>query len=706
MPGTVLTPADYAQKWAGRFPDNQFETVSPADFREQAADTAASFVSVDAGANNLKGGLHSVPTKTNLLAIPAELRDYGMEANVYGGAVASEQGKYQLANDLLTWVKAGTDIAGQFDAYDPAKQYNSQSAYQTYLDQVSGSVRIFHSLYVGVASTQPAPLDLSNVPSNQWEEISPSAAVPPSYDDTVLKARVSATETVANAQKTRLDTLVANADPALDVLKEIGDQLRADESGAAAILATQQQQGQQIATLSGGIIGVTTGGVQTAYATAQLAADALNAAGGGVVLSKVDIEGPLVLQNNVSLYAPGRTIYLRQNVAGDTLTLSYCTGTVECKLIERTQAGTGYALVVNYGSPTVKADTFNTRGYNAVYNNGGTVVFTGNSELTNNPTLASGERLVVLSVGGKLTYQGTITLNASGATNVVEGLTAFSGAQVEFNGIIRVTDKGRAARNQGAILSLRGRVLTNDKGVLSLSAKTDIYCSIDTRNAPAATIANAPLQVARNGATPADSYVQLHAGSELLAPAGIASVYNSNASVGTFEVFVSGTLVQTALPDANVTITYKTIQPAATGGGGSVAEQVVRTSYGTGTASPSFGAVFATGGGIAGYDSNAAYMHADSVDGYFQFTMSGDSFALWHSTYVGMLHKYDIWVDGVVVDTVNYTATSHEPIHEVYRKTGLTLGVVHTIRLISVAAYAAQLKIDQIRVRGAYTSAI
>jgi hypothetical protein len=48
-------------------------------------------------------------------------------------------------------------------------------------------------------------------------------------------------------QRNRLDTLVAGAPAALDTLQEIADQLAADETGTAAILATQQQHTQQLA---------------------------------------------------------------------------------------------------------------------------------------------------------------------------------------------------------------------------------------------------------------------------------------------------------------------------------------------------------------------------------------------------------------------------------------------------------------------------
>ncbi|RZK39425.1 MAG: hypothetical protein EOO61_07195, partial [Hymenobacter sp.] len=58
-----------------------------------------------------------------------------------------------------------------------------------------------------------------------------------------------AVATVAAGVKTqsdRIDTLVNGAPAALDTLKEIADQIAADEAGAAAILATQQQHTQQL----------------------------------------------------------------------------------------------------------------------------------------------------------------------------------------------------------------------------------------------------------------------------------------------------------------------------------------------------------------------------------------------------------------------------------------------------------------------------
>ena len=53
--------------------------------------------------------------------------------------------------------------------------------------------------------------------------------------------------TAINAQKGRIDTLVTGAPQALDTLAEIAAQLASDESGTAAILATQQQHTQQLA---------------------------------------------------------------------------------------------------------------------------------------------------------------------------------------------------------------------------------------------------------------------------------------------------------------------------------------------------------------------------------------------------------------------------------------------------------------------------
>jgi ABC-type transporter Mla subunit MlaD len=50
-----------------------------------------------------------------------------------------------------------------------------------------------------------------------------------------------------DAQQAHLNNLVANAPQALDTLKEIYDQLAADEQGTAAILATQQPHSQELA---------------------------------------------------------------------------------------------------------------------------------------------------------------------------------------------------------------------------------------------------------------------------------------------------------------------------------------------------------------------------------------------------------------------------------------------------------------------------
>ncbi len=67
------------------------------------------------------------------------------------------------------------------------------------------------------------------------------------YDAVPLTARVQSTEAVANAQRGRLDLILAGSDPAFDVFKELSDQIKADETGTAAILATQQQHTREIA---------------------------------------------------------------------------------------------------------------------------------------------------------------------------------------------------------------------------------------------------------------------------------------------------------------------------------------------------------------------------------------------------------------------------------------------------------------------------
>jgi hypothetical protein len=67
--------------------------------------------------------------------------------------------------------------------------------------------------------------------------------------DQALQTQVTANASAIAAERGRMDTLVADAPQALDTLKEIADQLAADEHGTAAILATQQQHTQQLANL-------------------------------------------------------------------------------------------------------------------------------------------------------------------------------------------------------------------------------------------------------------------------------------------------------------------------------------------------------------------------------------------------------------------------------------------------------------------------
>lgn len=65
--------------------------------------------------------------------------------------------------------------------------------------------------------------------------------------DTGLQTNIAANANAISVQTTRLNTLVTGAPPALDTLPKIAAQLASDESGVAAILATQQQHTQQIA---------------------------------------------------------------------------------------------------------------------------------------------------------------------------------------------------------------------------------------------------------------------------------------------------------------------------------------------------------------------------------------------------------------------------------------------------------------------------
>lgn len=66
---------------------------------------------------------------------------------------------------------------------------------------------------------------------------------------TAVNGALTTLTTAVTTQKNRLDTLVNGAPAALDTLAEISSQLAADEQGAAAMLATQNQHTQQLANL-------------------------------------------------------------------------------------------------------------------------------------------------------------------------------------------------------------------------------------------------------------------------------------------------------------------------------------------------------------------------------------------------------------------------------------------------------------------------
>lgn len=307
------------------------------------------------------------------------------------------------------------------------------------------------------------------------------------------------------------------------------------------------------------IVGRLLSGVSTTYATAQLAADAMASAGGGTVVCNVDVLGPLVLSGNVSLLAPGRRIYLDSTAVNtDTLTLNYCIGTIECAEISRDTAGSGYALVINGGNITLKANRVtNTQGYNAIFCNGATLVFRGNADLTYNPTTGTGERIAVLAYNSSnVQMRGNITVYSNDTVGITEGLTCFGLSTLDYEGIITIVNKGRIARNQGGTMTLRGIGRSADKGVYLFNSKTDLFFGIDTRST-VVNVNNSPI-VAGINAAGAESYTLLHSGTELLGSIGVASINNANPAAGNYVIQVVNSLIQNNLQGPSITIQYLT----------------------------------------------------------------------------------------------------------------------------------------------------
>ena len=223
---------------------------------------------VDAADANLQAQLNGIQTTK---AVVGNFPDYFTPISVSVGGYyygpngtnyiykrVGPSGSFSFAttiNDTTNWTKIqGTIFGFGFKNRDGATDItDNDSAWRKY-DGV-GPVVVYRGTivyyqgnsYRYIATTTGLGVTLSgavNLTSSDWEKVTYSAAAD------VNKAYVDATDaglqTQITTEKNRMDTLVANAPQALDTLAEIAAQLAADEAGAAAILATQQQHTQEL----------------------------------------------------------------------------------------------------------------------------------------------------------------------------------------------------------------------------------------------------------------------------------------------------------------------------------------------------------------------------------------------------------------------------------------------------------------------------
>lgn len=134
-------------------------------------------------------------------------------------------------------------------------------------------------------------------------------------------------------------------------------------------------------------------------------------------------------------------------------------------------------------------------------------------------------------------------------------------------------------------------------------------------------------------------------------------------------------------------------------------EHVVDLFYGQGKSPiPTWNAVFAYPA-MPGFAINGvAAVCPPGNGGAYEFEIAGTGFSLWHPI-TGNRCFYKVFVDGALVATVDVAGVSGGvPAYEVYRLDNLTNGR-HLIRLEADPASGGEMILNQIRVRGAFTSA-
>lgn len=158
-----------------------------------------------------------------------------------------------------------------------------------------------------------------------------SSVLAPTVD--AVNDGLSIVRAAINTEKGRLDNLVANAPAALDTLAEIASQLAADETGAAALLATQNQHTSQINGNTAGTTANTASiaSINTALNTKVTAVTGLGLSSNDYTSAekiKLGTLTPVVAGANIGLDTntqPGKTIINNAMPAASATTSGYLT---------------------------------------------------------------------------------------------------------------------------------------------------------------------------------------------------------------------------------------------------------------------------------------------------------------------------------------------------------------------------------------------
>ncbi|WP_216689008.1 beta strand repeat-containing protein [Hymenobacter siberiensis] len=213
---------------------------------------------------------------------------------------------------------------------------------------------------------------LSTLPTNVQNSMTPGSDTKAPTVDSV-KTYIDAADTATN---TRINTLVAGAPAALDTLKEIADQIAADESGVAAILSTQQSHTSQISSNTTIITGNTAN-----ISELRIKVDSNTNA----LATKVTTVTPSYASNvltittnigsaNVTIPNAPATTYVQNSLAASTVLAPSVTAVqtaLDLKQVKPVYGNLGFGYMAGGATNTVGTGTQNTAiGTYAMYQNG------------------------------------------------------------------------------------------------------------------------------------------------------------------------------------------------------------------------------------------------------------------------------------------------------------------------------------------------